>query len=474
MTDPGQFQFTEVRDRPQSVTNSFDTVSGSLEFDVNNVWTVSGGLNFKQYDFETREARRENTNGSLVCNLPGVSCPAGATGLPITSGLYTVLTGFGNDLGMPSGNDTAWIIPNIQAAAAAVGLYNIPGTVQAGNQRSVSEEDLGGFIQADFETMLGSIPVRGDVGVRYVETTTTATGLVSGTEVTVERSYEDTLPSMNIAFDLTDEVVVRFGAAKVMARPSLGNLTPGGNLDSFNGPPFRYNAGNPGLDPYRATTYDASFEWYFAEEALFAVSVFYKDVDSFFTASQSVEVPYSQSGLPANLPPASSPLYNLIQAGQDPLVEISQVSNGGSASVQGFEVAYQQPFTFLPEPFHNFGFQGNYTYVDSDEIIGFSPNAYNATFYYEDMRLSARISAAYRDAYVTRNANSAGRDERGVDSSFNLDFASSYQLNDLIDLTFEAINLTDEFEQQIFDAGDLVNVYHHTGTEYLFGIRATF
>lgn len=90
------------------------------------------------------------------------------------------------------------------------------------------------------------------------------------------------------------------------------------------------------------------------------------------------------------------------------------------------------------------------------------------------MRLSARISAAYRDAYVTRNANSAGRDERGVDSSFNLDFASSYQLNDLIDLTFEAINLTDEFEQQIFDAGDLVNVYHHTGTEYLFGIRATF
>ncbi|MED5549137.1 MAG: TonB-dependent receptor [Pseudomonadota bacterium] len=474
VTDPSQFQFTEVRDRPQSVTNSFDTISGSLEYDVNDNWSVSGGISFKQYDFETREARRENTNGSVVCNLPGVNCPAGATGLPITSDLYTVLTGFGSGLGMPGGNDTAWIIPNIQAAAAAAGIYSIPGSVQAGNQRSVSEEDLGGFIQADFQTMLGSIPVRGDIGVRYVETTTTATGLVSGTEVTVERSYQDTLPSLNIAFDMTDEFVIRLGAAKVMARPSLGNLTPGGSLDSFNGPPFRYNAGNPGLDPYRANTYDASFEWYFAEEALFAVSVFYKDVSSFFTSSQSVEVAYSQSGLPASLPPASSPLYNLIQGGGDPLVEISQVSNGGDASVQGFEVAYQQPFTFLPEPFHNFGFQGNYTYVDSDEINGFSPNAYNATLYYEDERLSARISAAYRDAYVTRDANSAGRDERGVDSSFNLDFASSYQLNEMIDLTFEAINLTDEFEQQIFDAGDLVNVYHHTGTEYLFGIRARF
>ena len=355
-----------------------------------------------------------------------------------------------------------------------MGIYDIPGTVRAGNQRAVSEEDLGGFIQANFETMLGDIPVRGDLGVRYVETTTTATGLVDGTEVTVERSYEDTLPSLNLAFDFTDEIVVRFGAAKVMARPSLGNLTPGGSLDSFNGPPFRYNAGNPGLDPYRATTYDASFEWYFDDEALFAISVFYKDVDSFFTSSQSVEVPYSASGLPANLPPASSPLFNLIDAGGDPLVEISQVSNGGSASIQGFEVAYQQPFTFLPGPFDNFGFQGNYTYVDSDEIIGFSPNAYNATLYYEDDRLSARISAAYRDAYVTRNASSNGRNERGVDSSFNLDFASSYQVNDMIDVTFEAINLTDEFEHQIYDAGNLPNVYHHTGTEYLFGIRASF
>ena len=474
VTDPSQFAFTEVRDRPQSVTNGFDTIAGSLEYDLNDSWTLSGGLSFKQFDFETQEARRESTNGSIVCNLPGVSCPVGASGLPITSGLYSVLTGFGSGLGMPSGNDTAWLVPDIQAAAAAVGIYDILGTVRAGNQRAVSEEDLGGFIQANFETMLGDIPVRGDLGVRYVETTTTATGLVDGTEVTVERSYEDTLPSLNLAFDFTDEIVVRFGAAKVMARPSLGNLTPGGSLDSFNGPPFRYNAGNPGLDPYRATTYDASFEWYFDDEALFAISVFYKDVDSFFTSSQSVEVPYSASGLPANLPPASSPLFNLIDAGGDPLVEISQVSNGGSASIQGFEVAYQQPFTFLPGPFDNFGFQGNYTYVDSDEIIGFSPNAYNATLYYEDDRLSARISAAYRDAYVTRNASSNGRNERGVDSSFNLDFASSYQVNDMIDVTFEAINLTDEFEHQIYDAGNLPNVYHHTGTEYLFGIRASF
>jgi TonB-dependent receptor len=147
------------------------------------------------------------------------------------------------------------------------------------------------------------------------------------------------------------------------------------------------------------------------------------------------------------------------------------VENGGSASVKGFELTYQQPFSFLPAPFDGFGFQGNYTYVDSDEIRGFSPNAYNATLYYEKDRLSARISAAYRDAYQTVAPNASGRDEQGYGSTTNIDFSSSYKLNDNFDITFEAINLTDEFEKQVFDAGDLVNVYHHTGTEYLLGFR---
>ena len=472
VTDPTQFAFTEFRDRPQSVTNSFDTYSASLEYDLNDIFVVSGGVNMKKFEFSTTEGRRESTSGSLVCGLSNITCPAGATGLPISGDLISYVSGFGNNLGAPGGIDTRWLVPNISAAANALGIYDIAAVAQAGNTRSVKEEDLGGFVQADFRTQIGPVPVSGNVGVRYVETTVNSTGSVSGTVVTVERSYEDTLPSLNLTFDLQEDLLLRLGAAKVMARPSLGNLTPGGSLDSFNGPPFRYNAGNPGLDPFRATAYDASLEWYFSDEGLLAFSVFYKDIDSFFTRSQTVEVPYSQSGLPASLPPASSPLYNLIQGGGDPLVEINQVSNGGSASLKGFEIAYQQPFTFLPGFWSDFGFQGNFTYVDSDEILGFSPNAYNATLYYENDKFSARVSAAYRDAYVSQRANdNTGRDEQGVDSSFNLDFASSYKLNDRIDLTLEAINLTDEFENQIFDVADLVNVHHHTGTEFLIGAR---
>lgn len=475
VTDPSQFALTEYRDRPQYVDNTFETVAGSLSYDINDALTVQGGVSLKQFEFRTTEYRRESTFGSLVCGLPNVSCPIGAAGLPITPDMVTLVSGFGNGLGAPGGIDTTWIAPNVLAIADQLGIYSIPGVLQAGNDRGVEEEDLGGFLQLDFRTQLGQIPVRGNVGVRYVETTTTSRGQVSGTPVTVERSYEDTLPSANVTFELRDDFFVRLAAAKVMARPSLGNLTPGGSLDSFNGPPFRYNSGNPALDPFRATTYDASFEWYFQDEGLLALSLFYKDVDSFFTRAASIEVPYSLSGLPSTLPPASSPLRNLLDANQDPLVEIRAVENGGSASVKGFEVAYQQPFTFLPAPFDGFGFQGNYTYVDSDEIRGFSPNAYNATIYYEKDRLSARISTSYRDAYQTQAPNATtGRDEQGYGSTTNVDFSSSYRLTDNIDLTFEAINLTDEFEQQVFDVGDLVTVHHHTGTEYLIGARYRF
>jgi outer membrane receptor protein involved in Fe transport len=78
----------------------------------------------------------------------------------------------------------------------------------------------------------------------------------------------------------------------------------------------------------------------------------------------------------------------------------------------------------------------------------------------------------YRDAFQTAEPDEeTGRDEEGFDATFNLDFALSYRLTDNLDLTFEAINLTDEFERQVFDVADLVSVYHHTGTEYLLGVR---
>jgi len=474
VTDASQWAFTEVRDRPNYVDNSFSTVRLDFEYDLDADVSVSAGLSYKNYEFDTFGARRESTYGSIVCGLPGDYCDAGATGLAISGALLGQVNGFSTS--GPAGNPTSWISPNINAAAAAIDLYDIAPTLRAGDDRSVEEEDTGVWAKLDFVADFG-LPVRGDVGVRWVETETTAKGIVATSpeviEAVVTRSYTDTLPSLNLAIDVTDDVVVRLGMAKVMSRPNLGNLTPGGSLDSFSGEPYGYNRGNPGLLPFRATTTDIGVEWYFADEALLSVNYFKKDVDSFFQSSETVEVPYSQTGLAANLPPASSPLYNDLAAGLDPLVELKQTLNGGNAELDGWEVIYQQPFTMLPAPFNNMGFTGNYTKVDSDKINGFSPTQYNATLYYEADQWSARISTAYRDAYRTRSPSSNGRDERGYKDNTRVDFASRYDVNDNLSVTLEVINITDEYELQVFDAADLVNVYHRFGREFLFGVRYT-
>jgi len=484
VTDPAQFAFTEFRDRPQFVENTFSTFAGDVEFDIREGLTISGGLSYKEFEFDTTEFRRESTAGSRLCDAGYYDCDLDdddiddIPGAPLSPDLVNMVSGFGSGLG-GSGYDSSWISPNVSAAAALIDVYSIPGAPRVGNIRAVEEEDVGVWVQLNFATDLGNIGVRGDVGVRYVETDTTSTGLVTDDEtdeeifITSKGSYDDTLPSLNLVFDVSDDFLIRLGYADVMARPSLGDLTPGGSLDSFNAGPYTYSAGNPDLDPYRATNLDVSFEWYFGDDSLLSLGWFDKDVDSFFQDSGSIIVPYSQSGLPLSLPPASSPLANELDAGGDPDIEMSQTQNGGNATVDGYEIIYQQPFSFLPGIGQNFGFTGNFTHVDSSDIIGFSEDAYNATLYYEDDSFSARISVADRDPYLTRSPGSNGRGERGYDSTTTVDLAMAYNINDSMSITLEALNVTDEYENQLFDSGDLVYVHHHTGTEYILGFRWT-
>lgn len=466
VNDPGSFLFTQYRNRPQGVDNTYDTIQANLTYDLNDSVSVSGGFSWKKFEFTTFEGRAEGNVADLAGFMAAV---------PVTADLVDPVTGFGDGLDAPSGIDMSWASPDFDAAAALIDLFNIPPVQRIQDTRGVQEKDLGGYIQFDFNFDMNGLPVRGDFGVRYVETQTASTGFIADQEVTIERKYDDWLPAFNVVIEPAEDFLVRAGFARVMARPSLGNLTPGGSIDTFTGPPFAINQGNPGLDPFRATNLDLSFEWYFAEESLVALGLFYKDVDSFFTQSQTVETTFSQTGLPTTVASPTSPLAILLAMGDDPAVEINQVTNGDSAKIKGLEFIYQQPFRSLPGPLGNTGFTGNYTYVDSDEIIGFSDHAFNATFYYEDDRFGARITGAYRSDFQTRRPRSSdGREERGVASTFNLDFAAQYQVTDNIELTFDAINLTDEYEHQTFDMLKLPTLYHHTGRNFIFGARYSF
>lgn len=484
---PSTWRLSQIRLRPQTADNDYTTVLGDLEWDFTDALQLAVGLQWRQYEFATTERRRSNGTTANIENV----IPASALATPTAN--YARLVSFGDGLGVPAGTPTSWVVPDLGTAAGLFNLYDPAvfrlGTEPAlGNNRSVEEESTAAYVQLNFETSLAGIPIRGGVGVRYVQTTQDATGytFTSGLPLltSVENDYDDTLPSLNLVAQVTDEFLVRVGAAKVMARPGLGNLNPGANV-TVSGANRTVVAGNPELDPFRATAYDLSFEWYFAPEALLSLALFYKDIDSFV---QTIRETRPFTGNPLGLPDSVAVAACGTTPGCSPAADwnFDLPANTPGGDLQGFEISYQQPFTFLPGAFRNLGVILNYTYVDSEvkyvnsagavvaeqTLTGLSKTAYNATLYWQSDRFSARVSAAYRDEYLTTVPGRNGNDVEGTAETLNVDASATWNVNDNFSLSIEALNLTDEFNDQWVDsAGDRLSVYHHTGREYFIGGR---
>jgi TonB-dependent receptor len=494
---------SEIRLVPNGVLSTFDSAQLDFTWDFNENLTFKFGTNYKVFESDSFESRRTDT--TLVPALP-----VGVT----VANISTLISGFGRNLGAPGGNATQWVVPDLNAVASLFNIYcncntGVPGgdfrltgitngSARGGN-RFIREEDRGYYLQANFNTDIFDMPLRGNVGFRQVETMLYAEGYSStggGTKVWGTHKYENTLPSLNLALEVTDAFMVRFGAAKVMARPQIGNSLAGTNYLvpttslAASGPNFTATIGNVNLDPFQANTYDLSFEWYFAPESLVSVSFFHKDIDTYI---QIIRQDLLYSDLTLLNPSAFAPSY-CVGVGSCTLgttFQLTSAVNTDGGPLSGFEISYQQPFSFLPAPFDRFGVQANYTRVKSeiaycndtvcatpitDDLVNLSPSAYNATLYYEDERLSARVSAAYREGYLQNVPGRNSNAKEGKMETFNVDAAASWKFNDQISMTFEALNLTDQFNQQWVgsDTRQSTSVYHHTGRQFNFGLKYTF
>ena len=113
--------------------------------------------------------------------------------------------------------------------------------------------------------------------------------------------------------------------------------------------------------------------------------------------------------------------------------------------------------------------------MDTVDLVNLSPDSYNATLYYDNNKFSARVSTSFRDDYLQRVPGQNNNDVEGKRSARSVDFSMSYKWDKHLTLTFEGLNLTDEFNDQYVDsAGDRASVYHHTGRQYYVGARFNF
>ena len=476
--DAAGWSTNSVRLRPLGAENTFDTAAVNLQYVLTDNLTLNSGLHYKKFEFETYEARRAREDAAGVVMSPDL----------ISS----------YDAGL--GSQGAWQIPDLAAIDAAYDIYSNSGSfvVSAENRLadnySAEETTLGGFLQLAFETEIGDTTVRGDIGGRYVKTeqSSTAWATLANTnqQITVEHNYSEFLPSLNLVFEPLEDVLIRFGYAEVMARAGLGSIRPNSSV-SVSGSARSISGGNPLLEPTKAKTYDLGLELYFDNESLLGVAVFRKDIDSYVQSLRQSQL-FTETGLPLQA------AIDACNAGPDGygancnenlLWDTTAPLNGPGGNLYGFEVQYQMPFSFLPEFWNRFGFVGNYTYVKAQmdyvnadgqvlatrDLQGLSESTRSATLYYEDDSFSARVSVTDRSDYLTNAIGRNNNDMEGTNATRNIDAAMSYQLTDSWRVSFEALNLTDEVDDQWVDSsGNRLTYYHSTGRQYYLGAQYKF
>lgn len=503
VTDPANFQLAEIRDRPSSVVNRFKTAQFRTEWDVSENITLKAGAVWRRFNFDTEAFTRDtaicgnggtslvtSTAGTITCSASSLFGPTAIYGFAVTPALSQ---GFNlGKAGQPAGNTNGWLVPNLAATTAFTGLYSRALANDVGNIRGVQETTKGGYLQADAKGELFGLEYAANAGIRYAKTEQSSYGLVSGVNATVTRSYDDWLPSANLALYPTESTIVRFAAADVMTRPTLGSLTPGGSADGFN---YRVTSGNPFLAPFRARNYDLSLEWYFAPQAVLSVALFQKDVSTFTQSASVTGATFTQTGLPASvLSPASPAALNPAQQAEPRWTLVTTV-NGSGAKLKGIELAGQIPFSaFTDGMLANFGILANATFIDSNASFNVqgpaiapggalqnavvsntlgnvTKKAFNGTLYYDDGKFSARGMLSYRGRYH-EGSSGTGNILEGYGATTNFDASIRYKFTDWLEVSVEGNNLLDTYRYRFtdFDA-DRNYENNHFGRTILFGAR---
>ncbi|HKC16427.1 MAG TPA: TonB-dependent receptor [Steroidobacteraceae bacterium] len=351
-----------------------------------------------------------------------------------------------------------------------------------GTAYDIKEDTYAGYARLDFGAEHS--PFTGNIGLRVVKTDETSNGYApdlnnltccvgvtptvpAAGPASVKNSYVNVLPSLNLSWDASDDLKFRFGAARTLTRPDLASLSPA--VNAVTSIPWSINKGNPNLHPYTSDSLDLSAEWYFAKGGLLSAAAFYKSISGFIqTLGNGTET------------------HNVTQNGvtAPEVFAIFQPVNAGKTTANGFEISYQQSFSFLPKPFDGTGIVANYTYVNAGDITfgssaasspmaGVSKSNYTVVAYYEGSRFGIRADYTYRGSYLSSQPDNYFGDGDYIQGYGQLDMSSTFHLTSRFDVTLEAFNLGNKALSQL-DIFSINRGYESDGRTILLGVRAKY
>jgi len=415
--------------------------------------------------FGVRGAEHKRSSDGVLAQGPGADA-FDLANWPSSYANYP--SNFGSTFGGSFPRDV-WYYTADQMNATAPALSNRDPVTRAYlyNDFGMKERTTAAYVQANLEGRHW----RGNIGLRAVETKEhvlkyisapdTAPGAIVGSAfgpsvpVETDHTYHDYLPSINLRYDLTKDVVARFAASKTMTRPDYAalagalNLSPPATDNDIGGG----NGSNPDLKPIRSTNVDVSLEWYRAPRTLLSASLFYMDLQSYVGLGQVKRqyITFNQNHLDGYMADY-----------------VLSVPVNVSGSAKGFELAAEQPL------WGNFGVTANYTYTDASEdsgapLVGASKNTYNLVGYYEDDHFSFRLAYNYRSHFYSgldRTTAFNQDDTRSVAASL------SYKINEHLSVSLDGVNLTNENLRYYALNRDQPRSIYNNGRQYYLTLRA--
>lgn len=373
-------------------------VDHEYQLDTLGFTSVESGIKYQEQKFS---AQQENMHDGLLAKAEADGLSMGSFNGGTVSGILSEVSDSSTLTNFAVINDKVLEYGEANKSAMTIDKYFV-----------IQEDITSAYIKGNFE----SGKLRGNVGLRWVDTD------VASNNATLSQSvgYSNLLPSLNVVYNIQDDILLRFATSKSVSRPQYEQMKMASKIEVFQ---KTASIGNPDIKPYESTQFDLGIEWYFNDSSLLSATYFSKDITDYIESTSEVES---------------------IEGCQGCIV--TRFRNAGEATVNGIEMQYQQDFG------NGFGLVANYTYTDSEldsvttgkgPLYGVSENSYNLSTYYEDELISARIAYNARDEW-RQNYNG----QEGTAEPFNsIDASLIWHVTDKIDISVEGVNILNEVRQ---------------------------
>lgn len=383
------------------------------------------------------------------------------------------------------------------------------------DNNDLTEQSWAGYLQANYDSTLGAIPVRGNLGLRVIRTSVTSEGFRGPLSVgpapggglvitapatgalvpiTGRNEYTSFLPSFNLVADVGTDLIARGAVFRALSRPDPSQLGFGrvfrtvADQDATSVAELigLANAtGNPQLNPLLSWNFDAALEWYPNDDTILAGGVYYKRFNGGFENVGQLET-FDVNG---------QDLQALVT---------TQQTTSQSSTIYGFEVTAAHRLSFLPAPLDGLGFKLSYNFAKSNfrnedgflgafstvgadgsittvgslippaNLFGLSKHVLSAQVYYEIGPFDFQGVYKHRTPYFQQFVGDGSGRLRFTDQTDIFEARISVRLNNQLRLSLEGLNLFSEPRTDFRPTlGDLSQnlVY---GPRYFLGIRGRF